>query len=251
MKKSLIAIFFSLIIISLFAISSCSDTGSNAPTKVSVNNEFSDMTIHTYHNITGDEVNGGNIEKEFSIINPYNSKSNDKSSKIQCDDGDGHHDDGDDDHEGEDEDDEDGCHYGEIFYQLNLTDAQRFQVHEFKEAFEDCVESAEEIYENAKETIILNANQQRNDIKQQLENGTIDQAQAYALLQNLKAETMQLIADQKAVFKAAAADCLCNFLKNIISVMDDFQKETFITWVETNSCIEINCDLRGTAGGQQ
>jgi len=77
--------------------------------------------------------------------------------------------------------------------------------------------------------------------------GTYTKDEAMALLQNLKADTKQQIADLKAAFKAAVGDCLCTFLKAIVSVLDPTQKEIFITWVENNPCIDINCDLRGGA----
>ncbi|TAL67231.1 MAG: hypothetical protein EPN82_14750 [Bacteroidetes bacterium] len=254
MKKTLRYVLFSFALISLFAISSCNEKGNNIPTNSSVNYEYSQMVFPSFDKITGENVTGGTIIEGFSIIQNHSSKTTEsKQSKIQCGDGDGHHDDGDDEeHEGEDDEDDDGgCHYGTILSQLNLTDAQRTQIHQFKEEFEDCVEFAEENYESAKHTLLADANQQRQDILQQLENGSISDTQAQEQLQNLKASVLQQIADLQQQFQAEAGNCQCSFLTNIISVLDDIQKAAFISWIESNNCNNINCDLGGTFGNQQ
>ncbi|MCL5991866.1 MAG: hypothetical protein M1419_07165 [Bacteroidetes bacterium] len=253
MKKSVLFFLLSFSIISLLVISSCSEGGNEIPVNNSVDNEFSDMVFPNFNDIIWDEVSGGTIDEEFSIIPYYNNKSivsNGKESSIQCGDDDSEEHNGDDDHHGDCDNDHHGCCYGTILHQLNLTKDQKNQIYQFKKEFHHCVHDARENYEDAKDAIIKNAHQLRKEIIHKWKNGDITKDEAKALLAQLKADTKQLIADLKATFKAAVGDCLCTFLKAIVSVLDDVQKETFITWVENNNCIDINCDLRGGANNQ-
>lgn len=259
MKKLAFYFILSFSLISLAAIYSCSNESSETPTNISTNNEFSDMVFPDFNDIIWDEVNGGTIENEFSIIsNQYNSsETKSKESSIQCGDGEGHHgdgehhDDGDDDGEGDNEHENNGCAYGTILHQLNLAKDVKDQIFQFKKDFHACVNDAREHYQHEKGLILKNSEQQRKEIIHLWKNGTYSKDEAMTLLENLKADTKQQIADLKAAFKAAVGDCLCTFLKAIVSVLDDVQKETFITWVENNPCIDINCDLRGGANNNQ
>lgn len=264
MKK--LALFF-ILFFAIFTIYSCSDTGNEMPVNSSTNNEFSDMVLPNFNDIIWDEVSGGTIDEEFSIISFQNNstETNSKGSSIQCGDDDGgngdgeHHDnddDGDDDHHGDgehrDDDDDDGdddhenngCAYGTILHQLNLAKYQKDQIYQFKKEFHDCVNYARSHYQDEKGLVLKNSEQQRKEIIKGWKNGDYSRDVANEKLKNLQNETKQQIEDLKVAFKAAVADCLCTFLKAIVSVLDDVQRETFITWVENNHCINIECNLR-------
>jgi hypothetical protein len=246
MKKSLFFLL-ALSLISLLAINSCNDKGNVISVNNSADKTFSNMVFPNYDDIIGEQVSGGTIEEGFSIIlfknNSTSSKS--KESKIQCGDKNGgHNGDKDDDHDGENEDDHDGCAYGTILHQLDLSKDQKDQIFQFKKNFHDCVDAARDNYQTQKGIVLHDANQQRKDIIKQWKDGTITKDEAKTLLENLETATEQQIKDLKTAFQAAVGDCLCTFLKNIVSVLDPTQKETFITWVENNKCINVNCYLR-------
>ncbi|OGU10690.1 MAG: hypothetical protein A2X61_04960 [Ignavibacteria bacterium GWB2_35_12] len=240
MKKLALYFILSFSIISLLAIYSCSNEGNEIPTNNSVDNEFSDMVFPNFNDIIWDEVSGGTIDEEFSIISfNYNTtETNSKNPGTQCGDNNGHHGDGDDDHENN------GCAYGTILHQLDLSKDQMHQIFDFKKEFHHCVNEARRNYQHEKGLVLKDAQQQRKDIIHQWKNGDITRDEANELLHNLAADTKQQIEDLKAAFKAAVGDCLCTFLKNIVSVLEGEQIETFITWVENNPCIDIECNLR-------
>ena len=130
-----------------------------------------------------------------------------------------------------------------LFYHLNLTDAQKEEVHEFMLGYHDCVTRIMESTRAAREEILSEAATERRRIIAAFKAGTnpdLDTRQeVMAALHQLNQDTRDKL--QALIDRTALCNCFKHLLENVYDVLDtDAQKDAFETWFGRlqNPCFE-------------
>ncbi|MGB9851672.1 MAG: Spy/CpxP family protein refolding chaperone [Candidatus Kapaibacteriota bacterium] len=118
---------------------------------------------------------------------------------------------------------------GRILKELNLTDEQIAQVQEFMQEYRDCVKNALLTLRESEKQILQQANQQRQQVREQLKNGEITKEQAWQLMQQINQNTREALMNNpvRQQVLQQLKDCWDTFINNIKSILTDEQKALF------------------------
>jgi len=205
--------------------------------------EFAPAELPVIDDFMGD-LKGLELNSDFYIIYQDENSFDSKNTEIQCGDKDkdkdGHEgdDDGDDenDYDGDDNDHHrNGCKnginpLGKILNKLGLSKEQRKQIYDFRDDYHDCLKYAKKQIRNRQKEIIENANDEKRNIKKQYKNGEITKEEAETLLDQLQEQLRNKL---KNCVQDEIIDCVCEYLNNILSVLNETQAQTFIDFITT------------------
>lgn len=234
MKKIKITFILISLITLMLSINSCQEYPVPTYTSNISFDEFTPAELPVTDDFIGD-LKGLDLNSDFYIVYPDENISNSKTEQIQC----GHEDND----EGEDDEDDDGesDHHregcknginplGKILNKLGLTKEQRKQIYEFRHDYHDCLKEAKRQIRIKEKAIIDEANQQKSEIRKRYKNGEITKQEADALLNQLQEQIRNKL--NKCV-QDEIKDCVCEYLNNILSVLDESQAQTFIDFITT------------------
>lgn len=118
---------------------------------------------------------------------------------------------------------------GRILKQLNLTDEQKAQIQEFMQAYRDCVKSALMALRESERQILQQANQARQQVREQLQSGAITREEAWQQLRQINERTREALINNpvRQQVLQQLKECWDTFIANIKSILTDEQKALF------------------------
>ncbi len=118
---------------------------------------------------------------------------------------------------------------GRILKQLNLTDEQKEQVRTFLQEYRDCVKNAMMTLRQSERQIIEQANQERLQIRERLQNGEITKEEAYQLMRQLNERLRQALMNNPVRQEVIQMlkDCYSTLIDNIKSILTPEQLQLF------------------------
>ncbi len=118
---------------------------------------------------------------------------------------------------------------GRILLQLNLTDEQKEQVKDFLAQYRDCVKNAMIALRESEREIIAQANQERRQVMEQLQNGEIDRQTAWELMKQINQRTREALMNNPVRQQTLEQlkDCWDTLVANIKSILTDEQNALF------------------------
>lgn len=167
-------------------------------------------------------VQGGTVEEEFFVAQPYPGDQNYARRLHPM---------------------REGRHLGLILRLLELTDEQKELVRIYLQENRACVREAFDDFKAAITPILRSANEERKALIEQYRNGEITNEELYFALQELREQTKNEIennADVQAA-KLAICDCKLTLLDNIGSILTEDQLTIWNDWVDNldGPCFEI------------
>ncbi|ROL58220.1 hypothetical protein D9V84_00350 [Bacteroidetes/Chlorobi group bacterium Naka2016] len=118
---------------------------------------------------------------------------------------------------------------GRILKQLNLTDEQKAQIQEFMQAYRDCVKSALMALRESERQILQQANQARQQVREQLQSGAITREEAWQQLRQINERTREALINNpvRQQVLQQLKECWDTFIANIKSILTDEQNALF------------------------
>ena len=126
-----------------------------------------------------------------------------------------------------------GKHLGSVFRDLGLTEDQRAQLHDLMTGHRECVQEPLQAFRDANQDLIAAANEQRQTIKDAVQNGEITREEAMEQLRALSESTRELIRNNpdNEPFKEALCACKLAHFDNVRAILDETQQATWDAWV--------------------
>ncbi len=118
---------------------------------------------------------------------------------------------------------------GRILKELNLTDQQKEQVKEFLAQYRDCVKNAMTALRESEKGIIQQANQERQQVIEQLKNGQIDRQTAWELMKQINQRTRDSLINNPVRQQTLEQlkNCWDTLISNIKSILTNEQNALF------------------------
>ena len=133
-----------------------------------------------------------------------------------------------------------GNHLGPILKDLGLTEEQRTQLRELMSEHRECVQEPLQAFREANQDLIADANEQRQGIKEAVQNGDLSREEAREQLHELSESTREAIRNNpdNEPFKEALCACKLAHFDNVRDILDETQQATWDAWVAS---LESGC----------